>query len=217
MMNRNAKKSMCGLLVTAILCGTVAVPLTGCSKKETTTTTTVEETTEAPTQPSSETEESKEKAEPDMYVGQYSAFDVTSDSLHDGFWDDATSDTGSNKSLSPHLSWQPVDGASCYVIYMVDLNANCFVHWKQGDITETTLPEGSAPRKNYIGPYPPAGSTHQYNIYVIALKNPVEKLNGSLRSICPDFSDVIKALDTDKDGNTGNILAAGTISGKFKS
>ena len=60
------------------------------------------------------------------------------------------------------------------------------------------------------------GSTHNYVVYVIALKNPVEKIQGSLRDGCPQIGDFIKALDTDKDGNTGNILGAGKISGLFK-
>ena len=141
---------------------------------------------------------------------------MTSDSLHDGFWDDETSNAGDNKSLSPQLSWEPVEGASCYVIYMIDVSANNFLHWKQGDITETNLTKGFSPRKNYVGPYPPNGSTHKYLVSVIALKNPSEKVTGSLRNGFPEVGDAIKAMDTDKDGNTGNILAAGKISGLYK-
>ncbi|MCR5340286.1 MAG: hypothetical protein K6E60_02965 [Saccharofermentans sp.] len=46
---------------------------------------------------------------------------------------------------------------------MVDVSANSFLHWVQGDITQTELPE------------------------------------------------FIKYLETDKDGNTGNVIAAGKI------
>ena len=143
------------------------------------------------------------------------AFAVTTNSLKDGYWDEITANTVSGQNLSPDLSWEPVEGASCYAIYMVDLNTHYFLHWVQGDITETSLPQGYAGSKYYIGMYPPAGDTHVYNIYVIALKNPVDRVKGSVNGISPKFPDFITALDTDKDGNTGNIISVGKVSGKF--
>ena len=137
------------------------------------------------------------------------------ESLKDGYWDEITANTVSGQNLSPDLSWEPVEGASCYAIYMVDINTHYFLHWVQGDITETSLAQGFAGSKYYIGMYPPPGDTHVYNIYVLALKNPVDRVKGSVNGISPKFPDFIKALDTDKDGNTGNIISVGKISGKF--
>lgn len=59
-----------------------------------------------------------------------------------------------DKNASPELSWEPVEGASTYVIYMIDMDTAYIIHWKSGDITETTLPEGWAPETDYIGPNP---------------------------------------------------------------
>ena len=151
----------------------------------------------------------------DEFVGTYASFTVTSNSLKDGYWDEITANTVSGQNLSPDLSWEPVEGASCYAIYMVDINTHYFLHWVQGDITETSLAQGFAGSKYYIGMYPPPGDTHVYNIYVLALKNPVDRVKGSVNGISPKFPDFIKALDTDKDGNTGNIISVGKISGKF--
>lgn len=203
-----------------MLTAALAISFAGCSSKskETTSDTTAESATAAATVSETEASETTQAVADntgDEYIGQYKAFVVTSESLHDGYWDDETSDTNGNPNLSPQLSWDPVEGASCYVVYMVDLSANLFLHWKQGDITETTLPKGYSERRAYVGPYPPKGSTHQYIVYVFALKAPVERVKGLLRSGFPEFPDAIKALDTDKDGNTGNILAAGKISGLF--
>ena len=135
--------------------------------------------------------------------------------MKDGYWDEITANTVSGQNLSPDLSWEPVEGAACYAIYMVDINTHYFLHWVQGDITETSLAQGFAGSKYYIGMYPPPGDTHVYNIYVLALKNPVDRVKGSVNGISPKFPDFIKALDTDKDGNTGNIISVGKISGKF--
>ena len=47
------------------------------------------------------------------------------------------------------------------------------------------------------------------------LKEPVERLKGSVRALNPKFKEFIQGLDTDSEGNTGNILAYGKISGTF--
>ena len=133
-----------------------------------------------------------------------------------GKWDDKIGERAEAKGVSPEISWEPVEGASLYVIYMVDLDTHYFLHWIQGDITETKIPEGGAARGTYIGPYPEPGTTHRYNIYVIALKNPVERVKGGTNSVNPKFPEFIKALDTDANGNTGNIIAAGRVCGSYK-
>ena len=152
----------------------------------------------------------------DEFVSEYKAFAVTTNSLTGGYWNENTANTVDGN-LSPDLSWEPVEGASCYAIYMVDMNTHYVLHWVQGDITETSLPLGFAGTKYYAGMSPAPGDTHLYNTYVFALKNPVEKVKGSVRSINPKTPEFIKALDTDKDGNTGNIIAVGKIGGMYKS
>lgn len=197
---------------TVILCGAMALSLAGCGAgpAEAPTTTTTTETSEAPTTTAAPDNSG------DEFVSDYAAFAVTTNSLTDkGFWEEITANTVDGQNLSPDLQWDPVEGASCYAIYMVDLNTHYFLHWVQGDITDTSLPQGYAGTKFYMGMYPPPGDTHVYNIYVFALKNPVTKVKGTANTISAKLPDFMKELDTDKDGNTGNIIAVGKVSGKF--
>ena len=61
----------------------------------------------------------------------------------------------------------------------------------------------------------------QYEALHLVLADPINRylrgnrVKGSVNGISPKFPDFIKALDTDKDGNTGNIISVGKISGKF--
>ena len=206
-------------LTSLILCSAIALAIAGCgtapaasatsgpseNTAESTADSTADNTTEAPAPDNSK----------DEFVSEYTAFKVTSPNLNSGKWDDKIGERAEAKGVSPALSWDPVEGASCYAIYMVDLDTHYFLHWVQGDITETSLAEcGAAPGK-YIGPYPEPGSTHRYNIYVIALKNPVERVKGGSNSINPKFPEFIKALDTDASGNTGNIISVGRVCGTY--
>ena len=199
-------------ITSLLLCGALVLALAGCGGSEPAQTVTVPNSESAA---GTTTVAGAADNSGDEFVGAYSAFAVTTNSLKDGYWDEITANTVSGQNLSPDLNWEPVEGASCYAIYMVDLNTHYFLHWIQGDITETSLPQGYAGSKYYIGMYPPAGDTHVYNIYVIALKNPVDRVKGSVNGISPKFPDFITALDTDKDGNTGNIISVGKVSGKF--
>ena len=201
-----------------ILCGAMVLGLAGCNgarKTEIPTDPVIEPESVVTTAPAVSDTSAIPDNSGDEFVSAYAAFAVTSNSLHDGYWDEITANTVDGQNASPDLSWEPVEGASCYVIYMVDMSTHYFLHWVQGDITETTLPQGFAGSKYYIGMYPPAGSTHVYNVYVFALKNPVERVKGSVNGISPKTPDFMAALDTDKDGNTGNIISVGKISGKF--
>lgn len=206
-------------LTSLILCSAIALAFAGCGSApassatsgpsentaESTTESTADSTTEAPAPDNSK----------DEFVSEYAAFKVTSPNLNSGKWDDKIGERAEAKGVSPALSWDPVEGASCYAIYMVDLDTHYFLHWVQGDITETSLAEGGAAPGKYIGPYPEPGSTHRYNIYVIALKNPVERVKGGSNSINPKFPEFIKALDTDASGNTGNIISVGRVCGTY--
>ena len=182
--------------------------------------------TEAETEASSEaTQAVTEDTEPVVtdsgidYLEGYEKFELTSTSLENGVWADIISGDRGNDS-SPELSWEPVEGASEYVVYMVDMNTPDIIvcgvlHWKAGGITVTELPEGWAPSSDYIGPNPGRGVTHIYEIYVVAIKGPVERLKGGVRSVSPNLKNFLLELDTDSEGNTGNILAYGKISGTY--
>ena len=190
-----------------ILIGAIVLSFTACSSEgsqpSVSETTTAVETTAAPAADNSD----------DVFVSAYPAFTVTSQSLHDGKWDDVTA--YEDKNASPELTWEPVEGATTYVIYMIDMDTAYIIHWKSSDITSTSLPEGWAPSTDYAGPRPQPGITHRYNVYVFALKNPVERVKGSARSTSPKVKEFMDALDTDINGNTGNIVAVGRVSGKY--
>lgn len=165
--------------------------------------------TEAP----AETKEEQTEREPG-FEAEYQSFAVSSDDLHDGVWDSVITNTDKGSNVSPQLSWEPVEGAEGYVIYMTDISASNWMHWKSGFITETELAQGAADKSEYIGPYPPS-DTHEYEIRVFALKKPVDKVRGIFDDENRTFEKTAKKLDTDTDGNTGNILACGYISGTY--
>ena len=201
-----------------ILIGTLALGIAACAKEpapSTEASAITETTTEAPA------EETVDNSD-DKFVSAYTAFKVTSESLEGKNWSEACAFQGGN--ASPQLSWEPVEGATTYVIYMVDLTAANIIHWKPEGITETKLPQGwatsaSSPsdtlNADYVGPNPPSGSTNQYNIYVFALKAPVERVKGSIGDRALNLQGFMDSLDTDAEGNTGNIVAVGRIVGYY--
>ena len=193
-----------------LLCSAMLLCLASCSSDTS--------KTESETKASGETESAAAESEAtsgDDYLAGHETFIVTSSDLADGVWSDVISNTLRGENVSPALSWEPVDGATTYVIYMVDISTNGFLHWKSSDIAETELPRGWAKAADYVGPYPPEGTTHRYDVYVIALRAPVERLKGALNGTNPKMEEFIKNVDTDADGNTGNIVAYGRLSGTF--
>ena len=201
-----------------ILIGTLALGIAACAK-ENVPSTAASETTVATTE--APAEEPADNSD-DKFVSAYPAFKVTSESLEGKNWSEACAFQGGN--ASPQLSWEPVEGATTYVIYMVDLTAANIIHWKSEGITETKLPQGwatsaSSPsdtfNADYVGPNPPSGSTNQYNIYVFALKAPVERVKGSIGDRALNLQGFMDSLDTDAEGNTGNIVAVGRVIGYY--
>ena len=148
-------------------------------------------------------------------ISEYEIFDVSSENLRDGVWDDVISNTDKGENKSPQISWEPVEGAESYVVFMVDTSTQYWMHWKSEGVTETMLPLGWASEAEYVGPYPPAGSTHIYEIYVIAIRNPVERVKGGLNSANIKFPEFITALDTDAEEHSGNIISCGHIAGTY--
>ena len=141
-------------------------------------------------------------------------FELSSDDLHDGAWDPIISSVDDGQNVSPQLSWEPVPEASCYVIYMVDSSAGNWLHWKSKNVTETELAQGWAPEEEYVGPYPPGG-THSYDIYVFALKEPVERVQGAFNTSNSIFYNNAMKLDAVEEGASGNIVAYGYLPGTY--
>ena len=138
-------------------------------------------------------------------------FDLSSDDLHDGVWDTDITNTKNGSNRSPQLSWEAVDGASCYGIYMIDTSAGSWMHWRSLSSGETVLPAGWAPGSEYVGPYPPDG-THDYEILVFAFKNAPEKLKGSFDSSNPKLLEAFRTMDGEEGGN---IISCGHIKGTY--
>ena len=206
------------LIILSLVSGILLSSVSACAKEpapSTEASAITETTTDAPA------EEPVDNSD-DKFVSAYPAFKVTSESLDGKYWIDDCVFQGGN--ASPQLSWEPVEGATTYVIYMVDLTAANIIHWKKDGITEANLPQGSATsaasrgdvsKADYVGPNPPSGSTNQYNIYVFALKAPVERVKGSLGTPAIKLQDFMDSLDTDAEGNTGNIVAVGRVIGYY--
>ena len=217
-----------------VLCAAALMNLAGCSDTEavpaaeTTAASVSEETTETTAVEATEQIEASETTatEPEMTVvpliadengnlmSQFEEFELTSEDIEDGFWVDAISSSPAGDDVSPQLSWDPVDGAGQYIIYMVDISANYLIHWKAEGVTETHLDRGWAD-SFYFGPYPRTGLTNTYDIYVIAIRNPIDRLRGSLRVPNENFPLFLAYLDIDAEGNTGNIIAYGHISAQY--
>ena len=154
-------------------------------------------------------------------IESYPQFYVGSDSLVDGVWsDDMGAKSEHPQGISPSLYWEPVEGAACYVVYMVDCShaegipPTNFIHWIVANYEGTEIIAGEDPA-NFYALGPEAGTTHRYSIYVIALKAPVERAKGATGTMPTNFNNFLLALDTDADGNTGNILAFGYLKGKY--
>ena len=84
----------------------------------------------------------------------------------------------------------------------------------QGSAT-SAFSQSEVDHADYVGPNPPSGSTNQYNIYVFALKAPVEKVMGKIGDRALNLQHMMDSLDTDAEGNTGNIVAVGRVVGYF--
>ena len=209
-------------IISALLTLSIATGLAGCSAQpeETSAATTVEATTT--TTEATTTEATSEETEATLagpadidFLEGYEQFELTSEDLVDGAWVAAVSFTDEGENLSPQLSWEPVEGATVYAIYMVDLSSWNWMHWKSNDVYETELPRGWASSMDYMGPYPPAGGTHTYDVSVVAMRAPVDRLQGAFNNYNELFETFIRNLDTDAEGNSGNIVAYGRLSGTY--
>ena len=138
---------------------------------------------------------------------------LTSEDLHEGVWDTDITNTEKGTNRSPQLSWEPVEGAACYAVYMVDTTVTYWLHWKSGNVAETKLSAGWAQKNEYVGPYPPSG-THNYEIRVYALKEAVTESTSTFDSSNAGFDKMVAALDQNSSGS-GNVIAYGTLTGSY--
>ena len=199
------------IAATAILA--IVMSSTSCGASDSTSTpavsssepATVEEIT---TEPETAAVQNKEG----LYSERLERFEVTSESLTDGVWNEEISSTANGSNKSPQLAWEPVEGAGSYAVYMIDYDANNYLHWNSVGVTETELPAGWASASEYTGPFPPGGEQHEYAVYVIALKEQPEKQPGVFSA---DNERVYAKLDTMTSGDSGNIISYGTISGMY--
>ncbi len=109
------------------------------------------------------------------------------------------------KNQVPQVSWDAVDGASAYALYIFDRSAGNWCHWialVDGDTTSVSQGEKLG-NSRYKGPYPPSG-THQYQITVYALEKTPSSLPGKFDAK-NDISSVESIL------SQSNILAKGTV------
>lgn len=210
-------------LISTLLIMAVLVSFTSCSSSKTEES--VKDTSESSvTQETSiETTEAEETAVvtetvPTLDLTSLPVFEVTSENLHDGVWDDVISNTSAGENKSPDLSWESVDGANSYVLYMIDISANNWLHMKVSDITTNSLSLGDIDEKHYIGPYPPEGSgDHEYVVYIFAVRETPASVKGGFDNSNTVTDYLFSALDINSTGESGNVIAYGMISGTYMS
>lgn len=214
------RRIIAGLVVLSLAFSAVA-----CSSKTTETIVTTTEALETTTVTSETTtsvettEEISEVSETTIEIPEFDyeslpTFEVTSVNLNDGVWDVVISNTSLGENQSPELSWEEVEGATTYAIYMVDVTAGNWLHLKAGDIITTTLEAGSLSSTQYVGPYPPSG-THDYVVYVFALKSAPTKVRGVLDSSNAELDFLFASLDVNESGETGNVISYGVLPGTY--
>ena len=163
-------------------------------------------------------------------VKQYSTFElvnlrqfsVSSEDLQKGVWNDVIANTDRGENLSPQLSWDKIQEADAYVIYMIDPDGNNWLHMKSGSVVETSISRGqirsitgqTTDDPSYIGPYPPAG-THHYEIYVFALRQKKDGYYGTVNVPSEGIEKIGSMIDVYENGDVGNVIAYGKISGTY--
>lgn len=138
---------------------------------------------------------------------------VTSESVKDGKLKTEccyTKATPPGKNQSPQVSFEQVKDGAVYAIYLYDRDAKNYLHWRVADMTDLQIPEGTMTQENmYIGPFPPKGTTHHYEIVVYAMKQSPGIYEGELNHYT-DVDKVEKSLDT-VNGTSGNVVGMGTL------
>ncbi|MBP5310079.1 MAG: hypothetical protein J6Z05_05590, partial [Lachnospiraceae bacterium] len=148
-----------------------------------------------------------------LYMEELQTFDVSTTSLDGDTWKKECGSRHGN--VSPELSWQAVDGAGKYVVFMLDKDASNWLHMCV--ITDKNgLKEGEYDGKEagYVGPYPP--EKHEYDVYVIALKEENGSIAYNMDSTGTDISEKLNKLNISQSGDTGNVISYGMIKGFYE-
>lgn len=109
----------------------------------------------------------------------YSGMTISSNDLQDGIWNLQLYSTNNSAGLSPHLYFDPVEGADHYVVYMVDETSGSYGTWLATEIHENELFTGDnltihAKDTNYRYSglmLPTTQKDHTITVYVYALKD----------------------------------------------
>ena len=152
-------------------------------------------------------------SEDKVYKEELPTFNVASKSMDGEFFKPAIGVKKEN--ISPELTWDEVEGASCYAILMIDEEAVNWLHW-YAVVEGTHVDEGQFKNKEegYVGPYPE--DTHGYRIYVVALRSMPQDTHFVLdASNADNFEAKLTPLNTAADGQVGNVLAYGMTEGLF--
>lgn len=155
-------------------------------------------------------------------INKVNSFEVTSQNLNGAVWDDVITNTKYGENLSPELSWDDVEGANYYYIYMLDESAGNWMHMRVEGFKETDLKAGAFTKEKddelsaqYVGPYPPGG-THTYTVYVFALKDlSASKEIGNFDNSGYKVENIAGELDISVNSEEGNIIAVGKVSGTY--
>ena len=151
------------------------------------------------------------------YFVSHATLEVSSSDLAaDGFWSSELA------SRAPQLSFEPVEGASYYIIYMVDETANSRIVWYVENASETELPAGS-PLGVFNEPRPEEGGVHQYSVSVFAVAGEPDdeglEIDPSRDSSFQPITYYYEVANvSDRHHNPplyGNVLAYGYLSGNF--
>ena len=136
-------------------------------------------------------------------------FEVTSESIFYGEW---IKETGArNGNISPELSWEKVNGADTYALFMVDLDEGDFHIHGFGMTDANHLDYGELGDKGYLGPMP--SDPHNYTVYVFALKKAVET---DIRGDKWNLGDAEKLMEILNKDNPGNAIAYGSVTASYE-
>ena len=137
-------------------------------------------------------------------------FEVTSENLNYYEWDKKIGESFGN--VSPELSWEKVDGASEYVVFMVDIDTQQFILHSYVTTDTNHLDEGAYDKDTgYFGPRPT--SPHEYAVYVFALKEKPNDLGYAVPSSISNIGKMVEVLLRDKPDN---IISYGKIKGSYE-
>lgn len=137
-------------------------------------------------------------------------FEVTSENLNYYEWDKKIG--WSNGNINPELSWEKVDGASEYVVFMIDNDTQDFILHSYVTTDTNHLDAGVFDENTgYVGPQPP--SPHEYEVYVFAVKEKTNDLGFMITTTISRPDKLVEALLRD---NPGNIISYGKLKGSYE-